>query len=78
LQLHNLAQLIQHCRQGDTLAWEQMVREYQSRIFGLAHYFLGNSSEAQDYTQEAFIKIFRGLAGFQGTADEFVPSGFSN
>lgn len=49
------------------------MREYQPRIFGLAHYFLRNSSEAQDCTQEAFIKIFRGLAGFQGSADEFVP-----
>jgi DNA-directed RNA polymerase specialized sigma24 family protein len=55
-----------------------MLREYQAGIFGLAHYFLRKSSEAQDCTQEAFIKIFRGLAGFQGTADEFVPSGFSN
>ena len=73
MQLHNLAQLIQYCRQGDALAWEQLVREYQPRIFGLAYYFLRNSFEAQECTQEAFIKVFRGLAGFQGSADEFVP-----
>jgi len=71
--LQHLGQLIQHCKRGDALAWEQMVREFQPRILGLAYYFLRDRSEAEDCTQEAFIKIHRGLAGFQGSVDEYVP-----
>ena len=36
--------LVQRCRQGDDLAWEQLVRRCQGRVYGLAYHYLGSAS----------------------------------
>jgi RNA polymerase sigma-70 factor (ECF subfamily) len=56
--------LIQHARQGDETAWESLVRDHQEPIFRFAYLFLHDADEAQDVAQEAFIRAYHHLDGF--------------
>ena len=60
-----LETLLERCRQGDELAWEALVRQFQARIFGLAYHYLRDREEARDVAQEAFIRIYRNLSGLK-------------
>ncbi len=57
----DLAALLERCRQGDELAWEALVRQFQARILGLAYHYPGNPEDARDLAQEIFIRIYRRL-----------------
>ena len=65
------ALLIERCRQGDPLAWEALVREYQGRVYATAYHYLRDSEEARDLAQEAFVRVYRQLDKFAGGA--FLP-----
>lgn len=67
-----LETLLARCRQGDDLAWEALVRQYQGRIYAVAYHFMRNREEARDAAQEVFIKIYRGLHTMR-EGDRFVP-----
>jgi RNA polymerase sigma-70 factor (ECF subfamily) len=56
-----LAALIARCRQGDPLAWEVLVRRYQSRVLAIADAYVGDREEARDLAQEIFLRVWRGL-----------------
>jgi RNA polymerase sigma-70 factor (ECF subfamily) len=53
--------LLERCRQGDDLAWEALVRQYQGRIFGVALHFLREREEARDAAQEIFLRVYTRL-----------------
>jgi len=53
--------LVARCRQGDDLAWEALVREYQGRVFAISLQYMRNREEARDAAQDVFIKVYRGL-----------------
>lgn len=60
-------QLVENARSGDPRAMEELVRRHRSRAFRIAsHLCGGNPDEAQDLTQEAFLKVFRNLGRFRG------------
>ncbi len=64
--------LLERCRQGDDLAWEALIRQYQGRVFGLALHFMRDREEARDAAQEVFIKVYQRLDNLrQGQA--FLP-----
>ena len=44
--------------------WEQVVREHSPRVYRLAYRLTGNPQDAEDLTQETFIRVFRSLASF--------------
>lgn len=67
-----IAQLIERCQKGDELAWEALVRQYQSRIYGLAYHYLGNAEDARDLAQEVFVRLYQNL-GICTDAGTFVP-----
>jgi len=54
----DLETVLQHCRMGDALAWEKLVRSYQGRVFGLALHYVQRPEEARDIAQDVFIKIY--------------------
>ncbi len=54
-------ELLKRCRKGDALAWEALVRQYQSKIHGIALTYVGDRDEARDLAQEIFVKIYRNL-----------------
>jgi len=58
------AGLVERCRAGDPAAWEEIVRTHGRRVYNICYRFTGRVEDAQDLTQEVFIKAYRGLAGF--------------
>jgi RNA polymerase sigma-70 factor (ECF subfamily) len=61
--------LIARCLEGDQQAWEQIVRQHWRKVFNLAYKFVGRHDEAEDLTQDIFIKIFRALRTFDRRAN---------
>ena len=61
--------LIERCLAGDEAAWNAIVRAHWRRVFNIAYKFVGRHSEAEDLTQEVFIKIFRSLRTFDRRAN---------
>jgi len=55
-------------RAGDPEAFEQLVTTYQHRVFGVAYRMLGNGSEAEEISQETFLRAHRALADFRDEA----------
>lgn len=45
--------------------WDEVVREHSARVYRLAYRLSGNQQDAEDLTQETFIRVFRSLANFQ-------------
>lgn len=66
------AELIDHVRRGDELAWEAFVRQHQARVYGLAYHYLGNGDDARDLAQEVFIRVYQHLDRLP-VAEELLP-----
>ena len=63
---------LDRARNGDREAFGRLVRRHQKRVYAAALHILGNHSDADDATQETFVKAFRGLPQFDGRADFFT------
>ncbi len=61
--------LIQRCLQGDQHAWDLIVRQYWRKVFNVAYKFVGKHDEAEDLTQDIFLKIFKSLDTFDRRAN---------
>jgi RNA polymerase sigma-70 factor (ECF subfamily) len=61
--------LIERCLGGDQIAWEQIVRQHWRKVFNLAYKFVGRHDEAEDLTQDIFLKIFKALKTFDRRAN---------
>ena len=61
--------LIRQCLKGDQSAWERIVRLHWRRVFNVAYKFVGRHDEAEDLTQEIFLKIFKSLDTFDRRAN---------
>jgi RNA polymerase sigma-70 factor (ECF subfamily) len=65
----SIESLIQRCLKGDQLAWEAIVRQYRRKVFNVAYKFVGRHDEAEDLTQDIFLKIFKSLETFDRRAN---------
>jgi RNA polymerase sigma-70 factor (ECF subfamily) len=65
----NIDALIRRCLKGDQLAWEAIVRQYRRKVFNVAYKFVGKHDEAEDLTQDIFLKIFKSLDTFDRRAN---------
>jgi RNA polymerase sigma-70 factor (ECF subfamily) len=63
--------VLRRCRAGDQAAWQELVSRHTRRVFGLAYRFCGRVDEAEDLTQEVFVKVFQNLQRFQETDAAF-------
>jgi RNA polymerase sigma-70 factor (ECF subfamily) len=61
--------LIQRCLAGDQDAWAQIVRQHWRKVFNIAYKFTGKHDEAEDLTQDVFLKIFKSLKTFDQRAN---------
>jgi RNA polymerase sigma-70 factor, ECF subfamily len=61
--------LIEQCLAGDQVAWEQIVRQNWRKVFNVAYKFVGKHDEAEDLTQDIFLKIFKALNTFDRRAN---------
>lgn len=56
--------LIRRCLQGDGHAWQQIVESQYRRVYGLCYRFTGSVPDAEDLTQDVFLKVYRNLKTF--------------
>ena len=61
--------LIERCLHGDQQAWEQIVRQHWRKVFNVAYKFVAKHDEAEDLTQDIFLKIFKSLDTFDRRAN---------
>src|SRR5437762_1426848 len=61
--------LIQRCLNGDQVAWDLIVKQYWRKVFNVAYKFVGRHDEAEDLTQDVFLKIFKSLNTFDRRAN---------
>jgi RNA polymerase sigma-70 factor (ECF subfamily) len=61
--------LIERCLSGDQAAWEDIVRLYRRKVFNIAYKFVGRHDEAEDLTQDVFLKVFKSLRTFDRRAN---------
>lgn len=62
-QQHSAA-LVRRCVAGDAIAWEEILRLHNRRVYNLCYRFTGSPDDAQDLSQEVFIKIYRTLKSY--------------
>jgi RNA polymerase sigma-70 factor (ECF subfamily) len=63
--------LLGRCRRGDEAAWQTLVSRHMRRVFCLAYRFTGRVDEAEDLSQDIFLKVFQNLSGFEGNEASF-------
>jgi RNA polymerase sigma-70 factor (ECF subfamily) len=56
--------LVRRCLGGDATAWEEIVRLHSRRIYNLCYRFTSSPDDAQDLTQDVFIKVYRTLGTY--------------
>jgi RNA polymerase sigma-70 factor (ECF subfamily) len=59
-----VASLVRRCIAGDAVAWEEIVRHFNRRIYNICYRFTGSADDAQDLTQEVFIKVYRTISSY--------------
>lgn len=62
-------EVIQRCLDGDQVAWETIVRLHWRRVFNIAYKFVGRHDQAEDLTQDVFLKLFKSLNTFDRRAN---------
>ncbi len=66
-----LRQLALACMAGDAGAWQQLVRSQHRRIYGICYRFTGSQTDAEDLTQDVFVKLYRSLSSFDPAKGAF-------
>jgi RNA polymerase sigma-70 factor (ECF subfamily) len=69
---HSDAGLVEQCRNGDSSAFDEIVRRYKDRVYAVVYRFLGNREDALDVSQEVFVRAYRGIQEFRGTAQVYT------
>ncbi|HEX6739105.1 MAG TPA: sigma-70 family RNA polymerase sigma factor [Vicinamibacteria bacterium] len=64
--------LLQKCREGDQGAWRELVARHTRRVFNLAYRFVGRVDEAEDLTQEIFVKVYQSLGRYRADEGAFT------
>lgn len=59
-------ELARRAAAGDTAAFEQLYEQHHRRVYSLCLRMLGNASQAEDMTQEAFLQLYRKIGSFRG------------
>ena len=54
----DLTSLLERCRQGDDLAWEAFVRQFERRIYSIASGYASGPEEARDWAQDIFVRLY--------------------
>ena len=65
------SQIVRRCMDGDSGAWAEMVRTHQKRVYGLCYRFTGNPADAEDLTQDVFLRIYSNLGSFDAARGSF-------
>jgi RNA polymerase sigma-70 factor (ECF subfamily) len=63
--------LVKRCLEGEESAWEELAKTYTKRVYGMCYRFTGNDGQAQDLTQEVFLRIYKSLKSFRAGEGSF-------
>ncbi len=63
--------MVERCLLGDDAAWETVVNSYAKRIYNLTYRYTGRRTEAEDLTQEIFIRVYQNLKSFRSNSGTF-------
>ena len=66
------AELVARAKLGDSNAFDELVRKYRPRVYALALHLTGQASDADDITQDAFLKAYHKLPEFEGRSEFFT------
>jgi len=66
---HASDEMIERCLSGDQAAWESIVRLYRRKVFNVAYKFVGRHDQAEDLTQDVFLKLYKSLDTFDRRAN---------
>ena len=66
-----VARLVRQCMAGDSQAWQQLVSAQHRRIYAICYRFTGSGSDAEDLTQEVFLKLYKNLSSFDTQKGSF-------
>lgn len=66
------AMLVRRCIAGEAAAWEEIVQRYHRRIYNICYRFSGSPDQAQDLTQEVFIKMYGSLKSYDSQRAAFM------
>ena len=64
--------LVRRAQQEDMAAYDELVRRYQERVYATVYHMTANHEDANDMTQEAFIKAYRALKTFKGDSSFYT------
>lgn len=65
-------ELVRRVQQGDSTAFDALVRKYQHRIVGLIGRYIADWSECQDVAQDTFMRAYRAIGNFRGDAQFYT------
>jgi RNA polymerase sigma-70 factor (ECF subfamily) len=65
-------QLIERCLNGEEAAWEDLIKVHTRRVYSICYRFTGSNQEAQDLSQEVFLRVFRSLKSFRAGEGTFT------
>ncbi len=63
--------LVSRCLDGDEAAWEELVRQHTRQVYGLCFRFTNSAQEAQDLTQDVFLRVFKTIKSFRSAEGSF-------
>ena len=66
------AELVKRCLAADAAAWETLLQSHTRKIYNLCYRFTGRPADAEDLTQEVFIKVFQTLKSYDAAQGSFV------
>lgn len=64
--------IVQRVQAGDVSAFDQLIRKYRERVYGVVYNMTSNREDAADLTQDAFIKAFQSIHRFAGQSSFFT------
>ena len=70
--LDSEASLVERCLGGEQVAWEELVKTHTKRVYALCYRFTNRDNQAQDLTQEVFLRVFKSLGSFRAGEGSFV------
>lgn len=65
-------EVVTRCLTGDIAAWEELLNAHQRKIYNLCYRFTGSVTDAEDLTQEIFIKVYQTLRSFDAAQAQFA------
>lgn len=64
--------LVRRAQEGEGEAYDELVRRYQERIYGMLYHMTSNHEDAADLAQDAFVRAYRALKNFKGDSSFFT------